>query len=191
MDHLAHGSDNDSPQCITLRRYSGMALTNLTFGDSNNKALLCSLNDFMKTLVKQLYSTSEDLKQVTASVLRNLSWRADLQSKQILREAKTVVGLAHAAMNSEKEATLKSILSALWNLSAHCSINKADICNVDGLLAYLVNILNYKSPSKTSSIIENAGGILRNISSHVAVRDDYRQILRDHNCLQILLQVRN
>jgi len=29
-----------------------------------------------------------------------------------------------AAMDAKKEATLKSILSALWNLSAHCSMNK-------------------------------------------------------------------
>ncbi|XP_044743174.1 uncharacterized protein LOC123305506 isoform X2 [Chrysoperla carnea] len=188
VDHLVHGSDSEDLQCITLRRYAGMALTNLTFGDGNNKALLCSLHEFMQVLVKQLYSNSEDLKQVTASVLRNLSWRADSQSKQILREVGAVVGLAYAAMNSQKEATLKSVLSALWNLSAHCSINKADICSVDGLLGYLVEMLTYKSQSKTLSIIENAGGILRNISSHIAVREDYRAILRQQNCLQILLQ---
>ncbi|KFZ63838.1 Adenomatous polyposis coli protein 2, partial [Antrostomus carolinensis] len=31
-------------------------------------------------------------------------------------------------------------------------------------------------------------GILRNVSSLVATREDYRQVLRDHNCLQTLLQ---
>ena len=50
-DHVAHGSNSDDPNCITLRRYAGMALTNLTFGDSNNKALLCSFHEFMKALV--------------------------------------------------------------------------------------------------------------------------------------------
>jgi hypothetical protein len=35
-------------------------------------------------------------------------------------------------------------------------------------------MLSYKAPSKTLAIVENAGGILRNISSHVAVREDYR-----------------
>lgn len=45
---------------------------------------------------------------------------------------------------------------------------------MDGALVFLVQMLSYKAPSKTLAIIENAGGILRNISSHVAVREDYR-----------------
>ncbi|KAF4518709.1 hypothetical protein B566_EDAN013728 [Ephemera danica] len=186
-DHEAHGSSTGDQFCVTLRRYAGMALTNLTFGDGTNKALLCSFRGFMRALVAQLSSPSEDLRQVTASVLRNLSWRADAASKQTLREVGAVTGLMQAAMEAKKESTLKSILSALWNLSAHCSMNKADICAVDGALAFLVEMLTYKSPSQTLAIIENAGGILRNISSHIAVREDYRCILRQHNCLQVLL----
>lgn len=188
MDHLAHGSESDDQNCITLRRYAGMALTNLTFGDGNNKALLCSFKEFMKALVSQLRSPSDDLRQVTASVLRNLSWRADSSSKQTLREVGAVTGLMKAAMEGRKESTLKSILSALWNLSAHCSTNKVDICAVDGALAFLVDMLSYKAPSKTLAIVENAGGILRNVSSHVAVREDYRTIVRERGCLQVLLQ---
>nr|CAD7591479.1 unnamed protein product [Timema genevievae] len=188
VDHEAHGSTTNDQYCVTLRRYAGMALTNLTFGDGTNKALLCSFREFMKALVAQLVSPSEDLRQVTASVLRNLSWRADGASKQTLREVGAVPALMRAAMEGKKESTLKSILSALWNLSAHCSMNKVDICAVEGALAFLVNMLSYKAPSKTLAIVENAGGILRNISSHVAVREDYRAILRDHNCLQVLLQ---
>nr|CAD7395062.1 unnamed protein product [Timema cristinae] len=188
VDHEAHGSSTNDQYCVTLRRYAGMALTNLTFGDGTNKALLCSFREFMKALVAQLVSPSEDLRQVTASVLRNLSWRADGASKQTLREVGAVPALMRAAMEGKKESTLKSILSALWNLSAHCSMNKVDICAVEGALAFLVNMLSYKAPSKTLAIVENAGGILRNISSHVAVREDYRAILRDHNCLQVLLQ---
>ena len=41
-----------------------MALTNLTFGDGTNKALLCSFRSFMRALVSQLHSPSEDLRQV-------------------------------------------------------------------------------------------------------------------------------
>ncbi|XP_076761918.1 uncharacterized protein LOC143429938 isoform X2 [Xylocopa sonorina] len=188
MDHMAHGSECDDQNCITLRRYAGMALTNLTFGDGNNKALLCSFREFMKALVSQLRSPSDDLRQVTASVLRNLSWRADTISKQTLREVGAVTGLMKAAMEGRKESTLKSILSALWNLSAHCSTNKVDICAVDGALAFLVDMLSYKAPSKTLAIVENAGGILRNVSSHIAVREDYRAIVRERGCLQVLLQ---
>lgn len=188
MDHAAHGSECDDQNCVTLRRYAGMALTNLTFGDGNNKALLCSFREFMKALVAQLRSPSDDLRQVTASVLRNLSWRADSSSKQTLREVGAVMGLTMAAMEGRKESTLKSILSALWNLSAHCSTNKIDICAVEGALAFLVDMLSYKAPSKTLAIVENAGGILRNVSSHVAVREDYRSILRERGCLQVLLR---
>ncbi|XP_051159585.1 adenomatous polyposis coli protein-like isoform X2 [Leptopilina boulardi] len=188
MDHTAHGSECEDQNCITLRRYAGMALTNLTFGDGNNKALLCSFKDFMRALVSQLQSTSDDLRQVTASVLRNLSWRADSSSKQTLREVGAVIGLMRAAMEGKKESTLKSILSALWNLSAHCSTNKVDICAVEGALAFLVDMLSYKAPSKNFAIVENAGGILRNVSSHIAVRDDYRTIVRERGCLQVLLR---
>lgn len=52
------------------------------------------------------------------------SRRADSESKQALREVGAVTALMVAAMEGKKESTLKSILSALWNLSAHCSMNK-------------------------------------------------------------------
>lgn len=52
---------------------------------------------------------------------------------------------------------------------------QADICAVKGSLKFLVEMLRFlDAPSKTLAIVENAGGILRNISSHIAVREDYR-----------------
>ncbi|XP_074424752.1 adenomatous polyposis coli protein-like isoform X3 [Larus michahellis] len=173
---------------VTLRRYAGMALTNLTFGDVANKATLCSMKDCMKALVAQLKSESEDLQQVTASVLRNLSWRADVNSKKILREVGSVKALTECALEVKKESTLKSVLSALWNLSAHCTENKGDICAVDGALAFLVGTLTYRSQTNTLAIIESGGGILRNVSSLIATNEDHRQILRENSCLQTLLQ---
>lgn len=62
------------------------------------------------------------------------------------------------------------------------------MCAVPGAVAFLVKMLKYKAASNTLAIVENAGGILRNISSHIAVREDYRQILRDNNCFEILLE---
>ncbi|XP_075548424.1 uncharacterized protein LOC142582503 isoform X4 [Dermacentor variabilis] len=187
VDQTSHGNTSE-PSCVTLRRYAGMALTNLTFGDGTNKALLCSMKGFMRALVSQLHSPSEDLRQVTASVLRNLSWRADSTSRETLREVGAVPLLMEASMEARKEATLKSILSALWNLSAHCTANKVDICNVEGALAFLVGTLTYRSPSKTLAVVENGGGILRNVSSYVALQEQHRQTLRVHSCLQILLK---
>jgi hypothetical protein len=53
---------------------------------------------------------------------------------------------------------------------------QVDICAVDGALGFLVDMLSYDAPSKSHAIVENAGGILRNISSHIAVREDYRYV---------------
>ncbi|XP_016893973.1 adenomatous polyposis coli protein isoform X2 [Cynoglossus semilaevis] len=173
---------------VTLRRYAGMGLTNLTFGDVANKATLCSMKGCMRAMVAQLKSESEDLQQVIASVLRNLSWRADVNSKKTLREVGSVRALMGCALEVQKESTLKSVLSALWNLSAHCTENKADICAVDGALAFLVGTLTHRSHTNTLAIIESGGGILRNVSSLIATNEAHRQVLRDHGCLPTLLQ---
>lgn len=142
----------------------------------------------MEALVAQINTDADDLLQVTANVLRNLSWRADNNMKTVLNEIGTVTALTLAAIkNEDKENTLRAILSALWNLSAHCSKNKAEFCMVDGALAFIVKMLRYNSKSKTLSIVENAGGILRNVSSHIAVNENYRKILRQGDCLGILL----
>ncbi|KPP76427.1 hypothetical protein Z043_104230 [Scleropages formosus] len=74
---------------------------------------------------------------------------------------------------ANKESTLKSVLSALWNLSAHCTENKADICSVNGALAFLVSTLTYRSQTNTLAIIESGGGILRNVSSLIATNEDH------------------
>ncbi|KAG9486287.1 hypothetical protein GDO78_006604 [Eleutherodactylus coqui] len=187
VDYQMHRMTSD-PLSLALRRYAGMALTNLTFGDVVNKATLCSRRGCMQAIVAHLASDSEELQQVASSILRNLSWRADINSKKILREIGSVVSLMQCALRASKESTLKSVLSALWNLSAHSTENKASVCSVEGSLVFLVGTLTYKCQSNSLSIIESGGGILRNISSLVATRDDYRQILRDHNCLQTLLQ---
>ncbi|XP_029469932.1 LOW QUALITY PROTEIN: adenomatous polyposis coli protein 2 [Rhinatrema bivittatum] len=187
VDYEMHKMTND-PLNLALRRYAGMALTNLTFGDVVNKATLSSRRGCMQAIVAHLASESEELHQVVSSILRNLSWRADINSKKMLREVGSVSGLVQCALRATKESTLKSILSALWNLSAHSTENKAAVCAVEGVLGFLVSTLTYKCQSNSLAIIESGGGILRNVSSLVATRDDYRQILRDHNCLQTLLQ---
>lgn len=187
LDHAVHGPLSSDVNCVTMRRYAGMCLTNLTFGDGNNKALLCSNKKFMRALVDQINSTSDELVPVTASVIRNLSWRADTNMKEVLNEINTVKILTVAAMKCSQENTLKAILSALWNLSNHCNKNKAEFCEIQGAIEFLVDMLSYDAPSKTTSVIENAGGILRNISTHIATHEELRAVLRTKNCLSILL----
>ncbi|XP_012601168.2 adenomatous polyposis coli protein 2 isoform X3 [Microcebus murinus] len=187
VDYKMHKMTRD-PLNLALRRYAGMTLTNLTFGDVANKATLCARRGCMEAIVAQLASESEELHQVVSSILRNLSWRADINSKKVLREVGSMTALVQCVLRATKESTLKSVLSALWNLSAHSTENKAAICQVDGALGFLVSTLTYKCQSNSLAIIESGGGILRNVSSLIATREDYRQVLRDHNCLQTLLQ---
>ncbi|CAG2109249.1 unnamed protein product, partial [Medioppia subpectinata] len=174
--------------CIALRRYSLMTLINLTFGDSQTKSLLATMKSFMRALVHNLESPAEELRQVAASLLRNLSWKADYITKQILREVGTVALLTQAGLEATKESTLKSILSALWNLTAHCGPNKADFCGVKGALPFLISTLTPNSSTNSMTIVENGGGILRNISSYIVMNEEYRQVLRKHNTLAILLE---
>uniref|UniRef100_A0A8C8SL93 APC regulator of WNT signaling pathway 2 n=1 Tax=Pelusios castaneus TaxID=367368 RepID=A0A8C8SL93_9SAUR len=183
VDYEMHKMSSD-PLNLALRRYAGMALTPPPPGG----ATLSSRRGCMQAIVAQLASESEELHQVVSSILRNLSWRADINSKKILREVGSVTGLMQCALRATKESTLKSVLSALWNLSAHSTENKAAICLVQGALGFLVSTLTYKCQSNSLAIIESGGGILRNVSSLIATREDYRQVLRDHNCLQTLLQ---
>lgn len=71
------------------------------------------------------------------SLLRNLAWKADKKSKDVLSNSNVVRVLMMTAMDvsmrmavseeasAKEESTLKVVLSALWNLSAHCGKNKA------------------------------------------------------------------
>lgn len=82
--------------------------------------------------------------------------------------------LVLTSFSTVQESTLKSVLSALWNLSAHSTENKAAICQVDGALGFLVSTLTYRCQGNSLAVIESGGGILRNVSSLVATREDYR-----------------
>lgn len=83
--------------------------------------------------------------------------------------------------SSPQESTLKSVLSALWNLSAHSTENKVAICSVDGALGFLVSTLTYRCQTNSLAIIESGGGILRNVSSLIATREDYRYHVYSHS----------
>lgn len=92
-------------------------------------------------------------------------------------------------MQSKTEASLKVLLCALSNLAAHNDDNRQDICAVDGALAFLVAKLAYKSLSSAHAheVPEYSGCVLRSISNVIAVRPEYRKVLRDHECLEVLV----
>ena len=230
--------DNSNKTCNEVRRFAVVALTNMTFGKANIKSFLCTYPDFVRLMVCQLRnrdktaqtlscqlhfesrnsppkSSVENLRKATAHLFRNLAWKADKNSKQILSDSEVVGVLLKSAIDvtiaavsvAEKcdtsthaifsskvttlpkqiEPFLKVILSALWNLSAHCRKNKCDICDMEGGLQFLVFLLRQ---SQAEPIIESSGGILRNISSFIATSpnsENYRNILRQSGCLETLL----
>uniref|UniRef100_T2MGZ0 Adenomatous polyposis coli protein n=2 Tax=Hydra vulgaris TaxID=6087 RepID=T2MGZ0_HYDVU len=187
VDYMANSRCKD-PYSIALRKYAGMVLINLTYNDSGNKAILSTLPNTIKAIISQLqFTDEEDLVQVFAGIIRNVSWRPDKNTQQALQAANAVRGLMISIQKLRSEVCIRAVLSAVWNLSAHSSENKEEICRTPGSLAFLVYALNYCSPTKNLSIIENAGGILRNISSHIAVSNEYRSILRQGKCMQTLV----
>ena len=142
--HRAQGDDSSQHfPCNEVRRYAVVVLTNLTFGNTNIKSFLCSFKGFIPIMVSQLDATASwNLKKATAHLFRNLAWKADKKSKQTLSESNVVSVLMQSAIEiarlsgilgpdeaaaeavGKEDPALKVILSALWNLSAHCRKNK-------------------------------------------------------------------
>ena len=88
-----------------------------------------------------------------------------------LAQSGVVFALLKCSMETERESTLKCLLNALWNVSSHSAENKADICDYPHSLEFIVSLL-----TQSETIVENGGGILKNISSHIAVTDHCRQV---------------
>jgi adenomatosis polyposis coli protein len=64
LENESQSVDSTDMYSITLRRYSCMVLTNLTYGDADNKSLLCTIPGAVGAIVAQLGSSDEELKQV-------------------------------------------------------------------------------------------------------------------------------
>ncbi|VDN96323.1 unnamed protein product [Rodentolepis nana] len=182
------GPMTSAENSLALRRYICVALTNLTFGAPANKAFVCRRRSHLEALIAQLEVGSEELKQVAASVLRNLSWHTDARSKAALRRAQGATRLTRAVLSAQREATLRTTLNALWNLSSHSTANRKAVCGVNGALAFLVSTLDAKNPNKDVEIKANSGGVLRNLCPVIINSLEYRAVLRTHNCISILLE---
>ncbi|XP_065885901.1 adenomatous polyposis coli protein-like isoform X3 [Dysidea avara] len=163
-------------------------LVNLTYGDLKNKANLCCIPDFLTALVYHIRGGSEPVIANSAQILRNLSWRATQEIKDALAQCYAIVGLVEVAEKVVKESSIQHITSALWNLSAHSVRNREEICKCPKALPMLVKYLTYNSPSGSSAVVENVGGILRNISAVIMQEEEFRQKLRDSGCLPKLVQ---
>lgn len=81
---------------------------------SSIQATLCSKRSCLQALVAQLASDSEELHQVVSSILRNLSWRADITSKRVLRDIGCVSALMTCALQATK-VPLHASVCTLWS----------------------------------------------------------------------------
>ena len=163
-------------------------LINLTYGDVSNKSSLCVFPFFLKSLVFHLRQQNESISASAAQVLRNLSWRATADIKDALLKYDTSVALMAAIEYVKDETTIQHITSALWNLSAHSLESRHKICSTHFGIRQLVELLSYNSPSGTTAVVENVGGILKNLSVVIMQDEKYRRKFRESGGLAKLAQ---
>ena len=163
-------------------------LINLTYGDISNKTSLCNFTDFLKSLMFHLKQHNEAIIASASQVLRNLSWRATEDIKDALFKCDASVVLMSVIRKANEEPSIQHITSALWNLSAHSLENRRKICQTTHGLRTLVDFLSYNSPSGTTAVVENVGGILKNLSVVVMQEEGYRKKFREAGGLAKLVQ---
>ena len=182
---------------VDLRRHCCTVLTNLTFGSEENKASVCRLGDVLRVVVLQLESRDDNLVRSAANLLRNLSWRATRAARDALRRCGAVIGLLRGCGGARRnesgeheEATLRACTSALWNVSAHSTRNKELLCQEPGGLALILFLLRqWTSVKYSQEIVQNAAGILLNVSSYVSTKPGYRKVLRDGRVYETLVHL--
>ena len=163
-------------------------LVNLTYGDVHNKSALCMFPDLLKALMHHLRLKHEPIIASGAQLLRNLSWKATADIKDSLLKCDASIVLIEALRYVQDEQTIQHITSALWNLSAHSMENRDKVCTTDTGLKQLVELLSYNSPTGTTAIVENVGGILKNLSVVIMQQEEYRKKFRRSGGLGKLVQ---
>lgn len=163
-------------------------LINLTYGDVNNKVVLCNIPSFLDALMGQISLFNEQVMSKGAQVLRNLSCKATPEIKDFLFKCNAVVVLMEAVDCANAETTIQHITSALWNLSAHSLDNRYKVCQAKNGIEILVGLLSYNSPSGSNAVIENVGGVLRNLSNVISQEGKYRKKFREAGGLAKLVQ---
>ena len=187
-----------SQQVKTTRRLLGtqvdaIAITitiliNLTYGDTNNKQFLCGFSDFLPALMHHLSTMDEQILSKGSQVLRNLSCKATQEIKDGLLKCNAAGVLMEAVEYANGETTTQHITGALWNISAHSNEVRHRLCTIGNGIETLVGLLSYNSPSGATVVIENVGGVLKNLSSVISQEEEYRRRFREAGGLAKLVQ---
>ena len=148
-------------------------LVNLTYGGFCIKSTLCMFPDLLNALMHHL-----ELKQGTtifygAQLLCNLSWKATDDIKNSLFMCDASVVLIETLQHVKYDQIIRHITRALWNLSGHSRENRNKICTTSTGLKHLVELLSCTFPL---GIVENVGGILKNLSDDIREEEKYREI---------------
>lgn len=163
-------------------------LINLTYGDIYNKQKLCGFSYFLPSLMYHLKSMDEQILSKGAQVLRNLSCKATSDMKDALLKCNAIIVLMEAVEYANSETTMQHVTSALWNVSAHSTENRRRLCQMKNGIELLVGLLSYNSPSGTTVVIENVGGVLKNLSSVISQEEEFRKRFRQAGGLAKLVQ---
>lgn len=183
-------ASDEKPVCHSTRTMAVAIsiLVNLTYGDVHNKSTLCMFPDLLKALMHHLKLKQETIIASGAQLLRNLSWKATADIKDSLLKCDASVVLIDALQHVKDEQTIQHITSALWNLSAHSMENRNKVCTTRNGLKHLVELLSYNSPTGTTAVVENVGGILKNLSVVIMQEEGYRKKFRRSGGLGKLVQ---
>uniref|UniRef100_A0A0K0E3B3 Armadillo-type fold,Armadillo-like helical n=1 Tax=Strongyloides stercoralis TaxID=6248 RepID=A0A0K0E3B3_STRER len=157
---------NSSSINNSIRQLIATVLTNMTFGNKDIKRKLCSHSNFIHTVTK-IIEESQSLSLVYASLIRNLSWKADQEMTEILSE--TVSALCKSALRAyvcKDFKRLSSSLQALWNLAGNSMDNRRTICNDQSFMDLLINLLTITPQQAT--LLESASGILSYASIYIS-----------------------
>nr|APZ80421.1 Adenomatous polyposis coli [Oopsacas minuta] len=182
---------NDPKELVYIKRLICAVLRNLTYREPKNKVTICLMSEVMISLVSQLDSDNEDLLNSTASLLRNLAWKAEDISKVALTKCNATVGLIRALTqrNVKQDNILANVTNGLVNLTNQSPENKIMFCAAPGAIQYMVKFLSYTSPNGNKSVLENITGIFCNVSQHIASMPEHMQTIRQLNALEKLVSL--
>ncbi|PAV71156.1 hypothetical protein WR25_07353 isoform B [Diploscapter pachys] len=159
----------------SIRKSIANGLTNLTFKQPLSKQRLCLYNRFIDTVVL-IIENAPNLVQVYASIIRNLSWKAEDELAGA-RLSSCVPALAMALVRAHSQSDklcVQATLCALWNLASHSNNNKATICNTPHCLQVLAMLLDC-DPAKASSV-ESASGILKYVTQYLSTTSTHLDV---------------
>ena len=174
---------DEKPVCHSTEiiAFAISTLVNLTYDDFQIKSILCMFPGLLNALMYHLELKQETIIASGAQLICNLSWKATADIKDSLLNCDASVVLIEALQHVKCELTIQNITKALWNLSGHSKKNK--ICIIQTGLKCLVELLSYNSPC----IVQNAGGILKNVSDDIREEEKYREIFRRSGGLRKLV----